>query len=248
MLAWAAGKAFRDAKDSRAILLAGVVSLVFAFFAWSASRKPVEANWPALAYPAAIALLAVAPLERRGQHWLTAGMVLGGLLTVTALILVATPLVTFEREPEATAQAYGWDSVAVAMALKDSLAVVEGAGGSRLFLAANRYQDAAALAFYLPSHPEVFALNLGSRPNQYDLWPGFAETAGQGDGLLVLLDDREADETGVVKKLEPYFDAVERGAAVERRRGANVLGRKRVWLFSGWRGAWPPPAEPGVRR
>jgi 4-amino-4-deoxy-L-arabinose transferase-like glycosyltransferase len=256
MLAWAAGKTFRDAKDSRAVLLAGVVSLVFAVFAWSASRKPVEANWPALAYPAAIALLAVAPLERRGQHWLTAGMVLGGLLTVTALILVATPLVTFEREPEATAQAYGWDAVAaevadvalkdsLAVALKDSLTV---AGGSRLFLAANRYQDAAALAFYLPSHPEVFALNLGSRPNQYDLWPGFAETAGQGDGLLVLLDDREADETGVVKKLEPYFDAVERGAAVERRRGANVLGRKRVWLFSGWRGGWPPPAEPGVRR
>ena len=107
--------------------------------------------------------------------------------------------------------------------------------------------DAAALAFHLPDHPPVFALNLGSRPNQYDLWPGFAEVATRGDRLLVLLDDREGEETAVIGKLAPYFVMVERGGAVERRRGANLLGRKRIWLLSGWLGGWPAPEAPGLR-
>jgi 4-amino-4-deoxy-L-arabinose transferase-like glycosyltransferase len=251
MLVWATSKALRDRSSPRGVLLAGVVVLAFGLFAWSASRKPVEANWPALAYPAAIILLAAAPLEQRGRRWLVAGRALGLGLTLLALLLLATPLVTFEREPEATAQVYGWEAIAMAVAeraegaLKDSLAV---AGGGRLFLAANRYQDAAALAFHLPGNPEVFALNLGSRPNQYDLWPGFAATARQGDRLLLMLDDTEAEEKSVLGRLQPYFTMVERGGVVERRRGANVLGRKRIWLLSGWLGGWPAPEAPTFRR
>jgi len=116
MLAWATGKSLRDQLSPRSVLLAGVVVLAFGFFAWSASRKPVEANWPALAYPAAIILLAAAPVERRGRRWLVAGRALGIGLTLIALALVAFPLVTFKREPEATAQAYGWTEVATAVA------------------------------------------------------------------------------------------------------------------------------------
>jgi 4-amino-4-deoxy-L-arabinose transferase-like glycosyltransferase len=251
MLAWATGKSLRDGSSPRAVLLAGVVVFAFAFFAWSASRKPVEANWPALAYPAAIVLLAAAPLERRGRRWLVAGQALGAGLIVTALLLVATPLLTLRQEPEATAQAYGWKEVAAAVAeeaagaLKDSVAV---AGGGRLFFAANRYQDAAALAFYLPGQPEVFALNMGSRPNQYDLWPGFPATARAGDRLLLVIDQRGNDQTTVIGRLLPYFRAVEVGVVVERRRGASVLGAKRVWLLSGWWGRWPAPEAPAVRR
>lgn len=245
MLAWATGKTFRDGVNSRGVMLAWVVSLVFAFFAWSASRKPVEANWPALAYPAAIALLAVVPLERRGARWLKAGALLGGVLTIAALLLVATPLVQFKREPEATAQAFGWNQVAAAVAAEAAWAErAKGPGGSRLFIAANRYQDAAALSFHLPGHPEVFVLNLGSRPNQYDLWPGFPATARPGDRLLLVIDQRGSDQTAVVGRLFPFFRAVEPGVVVERSRGARVLGAKRVWLLSGWRGGWPPQAAP----
>ena len=242
MLAWATGKTLRDSSRPRAVLLAGVVVLAFGFFAWSASRKPVEANWPALAYPAAIVLLAAAPLERRGRRWLVVGQALGAALILIVLLLVATPLVTFEHEPEATAQAYGWKEVAAAMA--GGAKEAERVEGGQLFFAANRYQDAAALAFYLPGQPEVFALNIGSRPNQYDLWPGFAATARRGDRLLLLIDARGTDQTAVVGRLVPYFRAVEVGVVVERRRGASVLGAKRVWLLSGWRGGWPPQAAP----
>ena len=241
MLAWATGKVAARPPLPAGGAAGGVVVLAFGFFAWSASRKPVEANWPALAYPAAIVLLAAAPLERRGRRLLVAGQALGAALILIALLLVATPLVTFEHEPEATAQAYGWKEVAAAMAAgAEGAKQAERVEGGRLFLAANRYQDAAALAFHLPGQPEVFALNMGSRPNQYDLWPGFATTAHRGDELLLLLDARGTDQTLVIDRLEPYFDAVEVGAVVERARGASVLGQKRIWLLSGWRGEWPP--------
>jgi 4-amino-4-deoxy-L-arabinose transferase-like glycosyltransferase len=244
MLAWATGKSLRDHLSPRAVLLAGVVGLAFAFFAWSASRKPVEANWPALAYPAAIVLLAAAPLERRGRRWLAAGQALGVSLILIALLLVATPVVTLREEPEATAQAYGWQQVAAAVA--QGAAGFQGEG--KLYLAANRYQDAAALAFHLPGQPEVFALNLGSRPNQYDLWPGFPATAHRGDRMLLMIDDRDAEEAAVIGRLRPYFSTVEGGDGVERKRGANVLGRKRIWLLSGWMGGWPAPEAPAFRR
>jgi len=248
MLAWVVGKTLRDAAQPRSVLLAGAATLVFAFFAWSASRKPVEANWPALAYPAAIILLAAVPLEGRGRRWLTAGGVVGGALTVIALALVAFPLVKFDREPEATAQAYGWEEVAAAVAGGAEAAGAAGAaGGGRLFFATNRYQDAAALAFHLPAHPEVLALNMGSRPNQYDLWPGFAAVAHPGDRLLLVADDTEAEEKSVVGRLQPYFAMVQRGGVVERLRGANVLGRKRIWLLSGWLGGWPAREAPLLR-
>ena len=50
--------------------------------------------------------------------------------------------------------------------LADSVAAVEARStfpGGRLHLAANRYQDAAMLAWLLPTHPRVLSLNLGSR-------------------------------------------------------------------------------------
>ena len=56
-------------------------------------------------------------------------------------------------------------------------------------MAANRYQDAAELAFNLPGQPEVFSLNLGGRDNQYRYWPGFPERARAGDDLLLVLAD-----------------------------------------------------------
>ena len=62
--------------------------------------------------------------------------------------------------------------------------------GKRPWVAANRYQDAAELAFNLPGQPEVFSLNFGGRDNQYRYWPGFPDRAQPGDDLLLVLADR----------------------------------------------------------
>ena len=115
-------------------------------------------------------------------------------------------------------------------------------GPARRWLAANRYQDAAELAFNLPGHPEVFSLNLARRSNQYLLWPGFPERARAGDELLLVLFDRPLEDPDpALNALMPLFESVEQGELIVMRRGSIPLSARRLWRLQGWKGFWPPP-------
>jgi hypothetical protein len=93
--------------------------------------------------------------------------------------------------------------------------------------------------------PATFSLNLGGRPNQYDLWPGLAERARRGDALVLVLDDT-TEPHPVVRHLAPYFTGVRPGAVVELRAPRGVVARRRLWVFTGLRAGWPPaPPSPG---
>jgi hypothetical protein len=58
---------------------------------------------------------------------------------------------------------------------------------------ANRYQEASLFGFYLPDHPETFALNTGSRDNQYSLWPNRRPAAASSVMFLHSPDDPYID-------------------------------------------------------
>jgi 4-amino-4-deoxy-L-arabinose transferase-like glycosyltransferase len=232
--------------DPRAVLLGGVALCVALFFAWSGRRRPVEANWLALAYPAATVLLASWPLEPRAARWLRAGAWLSAALTLVLLTHLATPLLPLPREPLATSQAFGWPAVGGAV---ERAAAASGGDGA-LHFATNRYQDAAAVSFLLPTHPPVYAFNLNSRRNQYDLWPQFPDVARPGDRMLLLLNEDGSDPQAVLGSLAPHFASIEQGELVERRMPAldgrgEMFNRKRIWLLSGWRGTWPDEARRG---
>ena len=111
-------------------------------------------------------------------------------------------------------------------------------------MAADRYQDAAELAFLLPAHPTVFSLNLGGRDNQYRYWPAFRDSAQAGDDLLLVLADRPAGavET-VIESLTPFFGSMERGEPVVMSRGTAQVGSRRLWWLRNWKGAWPAPRQ-----
>ncbi len=103
----------------------------------------------------------------------------------------------------------------------------------RVWFAANRYQDASELAFHLPDHPEVFSLNIASRPNEYDIWPSFAERARPGDDLvLVLIPPAPGRPDTVIAALRTRFTAAHHVATV---RASSDLVRD-VWSMRGWRG------------
>jgi hypothetical protein len=106
------------------------------------------------------------------------------------------------------------------------------------WLAADRYQDAAELAFYIPGQPNVFAVNLSGRGNQYDLWPGFPDLARQGDDLLLVVDESE-EMHSTVARLAPYFVDVRRDTLVELRNRRGVVAQRRLWLLRNWRTGWP---------
>ena len=71
-------RAWRTSARPRERMLAILATFIFAFFVYSAWRRPAEANWPALAYIPAVALLAATEGALPWRGWLVAGCVLGG--------------------------------------------------------------------------------------------------------------------------------------------------------------------------
>ncbi|MFM2139875.1 MAG: hypothetical protein RLZZ25_140 [Gemmatimonadota bacterium] len=218
-------------RDPRRLALAGVALCCLAFFVISATRKRVEANWPAIAWVPGVILLA-ARVPGMRSLWERRAVRLAAALSVLLLAHVVRPLVELPGSRDPVNQAHGWAELATALAVPPNTAV-----------AANRYQDAAMLTFHLPGQPLVSALNLGSRPNQFDLWPRFAETARPGDSLLVVLGvPRDGEIPAPITALLDHFESVRAGAELPLRRDGREIGRRQGWMLTGWRGTWPDTA------
>ncbi|HEX6964144.1 MAG TPA: glycosyltransferase family 39 protein, partial [Gemmatimonadaceae bacterium] len=249
LMAIAVARTLRDApadetpRGERRYLLAVVAAVMFLFFVGSALDKRVEANWPAIAYVPATVLLALVADRGRWRVWTSAGCVLGAIMVAVIYVHALVPILPFPSGKDPIGQAYGWTSLAASVDTAQS--EIQPSAGVNTWVAGDRYQDAAELAFHLPEHPTVFSLNLNSRQNQYALWPGFTRAARPGDNLVVVLTPPEGGEGGrspVVEALIPHFESVRRGSLVALGRGDDVRSRRRVWMFEGWRGSWPATA------
>ena len=90
------------------------------------------------------------------------------------------PFLPLRASRDPVARGYGWKAVADEVTVRGQLLFDQ---SSELHLAANRYQDAAMLAYHLEDHPAVYALNVRSRRNQYDVWPRFRDVARPGASI-----------------------------------------------------------------
>jgi 4-amino-4-deoxy-L-arabinose transferase-like glycosyltransferase len=235
MMMIAAAASLRRTADGVQRTLAILAFVILAFFAYSATKRRVEANWPAFAYLPGALLLAAHAASRRWDGWFRAGVVVAGVLTLVTYVNAFTPILPVPARRDPAARAAGWSDLArVASQVQSRHAHA----GDRVWFAGDRYQEAASLAFHLPAHPETFSLNLSSRANQYDLWPGFPARARAGDGLLLVLDDA-AGTPPAVTMLVPHFTTVTREAPVSLSRKGDVVKNLRIWMFLGWRGTWP---------
>ena len=225
----------KQADDAERVL--GVVALVSSgFFAYSAIRQRVEANWPAPAYIPAIVLLACGARTRARDAWLRAGVVLAAAMSLAIYVQGLTPVLPLAPARDPVARAFGWSDLA--RAADSTSRAVHASTNATTWIAADRYQEAAELALLSPGNPTAFATNLSGRANQYDLWPRFPDVARAGDALVLVVDE-SAEPHAAIARLTPYFATVERGALVVLRRGAGEIGRRRVWTLVGWRGDWP---------
>jgi 4-amino-4-deoxy-L-arabinose transferase-like glycosyltransferase len=220
--------------EPRRFLLAVVAVTTFAVFVYSAMHSRVQPNWPAPAYVPGFVLLAIHAGGRRWRAWRVGGIALAALATALLSLHTIRPVLPLNSADDPVAQAFGWAALADSVAIEAS-----GVAGSAaaVWIAANRYQEAAQLAFHLPRNPTVFSLNLDARPNQYDLWLGFTELASPGDALVLVLRDTEWDDQ-VIERVRPHFRQIRSGARVAIGRGAEHHEIRRVWLLSGWRGSW----------
>jgi 4-amino-4-deoxy-L-arabinose transferase-like glycosyltransferase len=229
-------------QDERRFVLGVIATFCLGFFLYSATRRGVEANWPAIAWLPALALLAAGQSTVR-TAWERRAVWLSGTLTAIALAHVAFPFLPIAPRKDPAARLRGWESLATAVGTEGTAA----AAGTR-FVAAARYQEAAFIAWHDSTHPDVGAVNLLSRRNQYDIWPRFQDRAQVGATLVLLVPDTSATPA-LVASLRPHFEGAEGGpiAAVVYR--GDTLALRRPWTLSNWRGSWPAdPNDPITRK
>jgi len=155
-------------------------------------------------------------------------------LSLVTYVNAYVPVLPVPARRDPAARAAEWDVLA------DAVARAVRVDTTRVHVAADRYQDASELAFHLPGHPTTYALNLGSRRNQYGLWPSFRQTARAGDDLVLVLDDTPEVPAQIVA-LTPHFFAVARGDSARLERGGEFVKQFRLWQLRAWRGTWPGP-------
>ena len=207
----------------------GVTSVLpMIFFAVSASRRSVEANWPALIYPGAILLLASESHQVTRARWWRGGVAFAVALLAIVSVQAWRPVLPLAPRQDPFARSYGWTTLAVAVDSARRDPFLDGTVDR--WVAADRYQEASALAFHLPDHPTVFSLNLAGRPNQFDLWPTAYEMVRPGDGLVAVFDDNAVGDTLGVR-VARWFKEARRGAQVVLRRGEGAVAHRRIWLY-----------------
>lgn len=235
--------AFRAPRHATRFALGMVAAACLAFFVYSATRRNVEANWPAIAWLPAIILLGAA---RDGVRtaWERRALWLSGALSAVLLIHVVVPILPLPARRDQVSLAHGWDGLAATV--DSARRILTPSDSGALFLAANRYQDAALLAWHSPLDRDFTALNLGGRRNQYDLWTRFSDKAKPGDDLLLVLEiPRLGGMPGPIKQLVMHFQTIRPGPVIPLLRDGEPVGRRQLWSLTNWDGEWPvEPTDP----
>jgi 4-amino-4-deoxy-L-arabinose transferase-like glycosyltransferase len=143
----------------------------FLFFGFSSLKKHVEPNWPCGAYISGLLLIAILweyaynKKKNRLKQFILFSTVITCLTTIIILVHIQCPFLPLPSVNDPAYQIRGrkqWaqdiDAVRKTIDLTKTLPVCT-----------KNYQDAALLAFYLPDHPKVVALNFTGRLNQYSL-------------------------------------------------------------------------------
>jgi 4-amino-4-deoxy-L-arabinose transferase-like glycosyltransferase len=234
--------ALRARVDALRTTFAIIACVTWLAFAVSALRTAAEPNWQAPAYLSAIVLAASSDrVTTRARNFFRAALVLGAAMTALIYVHAYHPFIPVDPGLDATGAGFGWDSLAtrVAAARMDT-ARDEPPRTAVTWVAGERYQEASELAYHLADHPATFTINVNGRPNEYDLWPSFAQRAHAGDRLLLVLKLHSAPEDDrVIAELSPHFDRVALREEVALKRGAIVRGARRIWVLDGWHGSWP---------
>lgn len=183
-------------RDRRLLLLLLFSFLPLLLFFVESFRQRINANWPAVFYPAAIILTAAwltgalsAGTTKAENIWRAririwapvSGAVLVILTYGLSFVLAQAGSLAGKTNPLSALT--GWQQLAGEVdALRRSLPHPD-----RVFFVVDHRETAAELAFYLPDQPRVFIWKENKEVinSQYDLWPGPDEQMKGWDAILV---------------------------------------------------------------
>jgi 4-amino-4-deoxy-L-arabinose transferase-like glycosyltransferase len=211
---------------------------IFTFFIYSATRRRVEANWPALSYIPAMVLLAV--VIPRHNDWLRRGLGLAGLMSSLIYVQALVTIIPVPARKDPIARSAGWDVLADRV---QRARIGAGRNDVATYVASDRYQDVSELAYQLADHPRTFCTCITGRMNQYELWPSFPSVAKPGDNMILAIEDTSASPA-LATKLAPHFLTVTPLEITALRRGRDTVGVRRIFRLSGYRGGWPAREQP----
>jgi 4-amino-4-deoxy-L-arabinose transferase-like glycosyltransferase len=182
----------------RILLYAATTPLVF--FAISATRRRVEANWPMFAYFPAVLLYAKYLAERwhrRRLMWAELAIVVAACMT----LVLHAPTLVWEKFPNLGAAQ--WDHLylwrQLAQTEVDPLRI-----DSPIFT--GDYEYASELSFYLPPGAVVRPLPDPGRPTAFDFFPGFPSPDSSDRVLLVRRLPKGYDSAPLWQPLGPGYD------------------------------------------
>jgi hypothetical protein len=181
--------------QDRVFYLVSFCLVPFGFFLMASLQKKVEANWAACAYVSGLILVSLfwenldPDKNRLIRRFALASAAISVIAGAVILWHVQHSFLPLPPQNDPATQVRGWKNLA-----KDIDAIRARIDPRRAMpVCANRYQEASLFGFYLPDHPETFALNTGSRDNQYSLWPNRRPAAASSVMFLHSPDDPYID-------------------------------------------------------
>lgn len=184
-----------------------VTTLLLTVYSLMALKQKMQGNWVAFAYPTGMVLLAWYALEhvQWGKKWLKGGVVLSIILSIVALLLPFSGILSFKANP--LKHNLGWKEIEVV--LKEI-----GYDPQQEFVFGDKYQMSSLLSFYSPEQKRAYFLNLqGARKNQFSYWPSMSDEQMGKDGYYVLAENvpplDQLDIEHYRSLLEPYFSEIE---------------------------------------
>ena len=222
-------------------VLAVAAVVVFAFFMYSATRRRVEAELAS----ARLRARRGASRRARGDDAMGPVAACGRSCSpdssrIVVYVNAFAPILPVPAAPRSCrARAWlGWISRAPWIAI---YAPRRSISPYRTWIAADRYQEASELAFHLPDHPETFALNLTSRPNNYDLWPSFPRARASTGRAHPRRGRRRRRAPDRIAARAAFHDAHDGASSFRLARNGDQTKHLRIWVLDGWRGTWPQP-------
>lgn len=231
LLIWAMGQSFLKgfAGQPKFLLLFWTSAPVLSFFAYTSWRSKVEANWPALAYLAAIIALA-GIIEEKWPRWqrVTRGVIWAGglmafLFTLLGHLQPLYALVPLPAAKDPTSQLYGWRTLGER--IKKMAESID--QGGKVFLLTPHHQLVGEGMFYTQRKYPIYQWNAPLRINNLSL----ANAPQDGYGAIFFTENQE----DLPKEVASLFNSCEKLETLKIWRTSEVVRTHPMWKCQGFK-------------